>query len=177
MPLPPVEPSNTQRYWVDYTVAGHGHTLQMRTTDTVLDADAGATMAAFFAALTSQLLVLTIDGFRKAEINSNISFPVVWPGDDTYGAGAGDPYQSAHFMDFVGKGSGGRRVRASVFGVALEQFGGDYRMSAAESTVVADTIAVLTSDVEMWLDIGLNNPVWHNYANMGVNAYWRNKIR
>jgi hypothetical protein len=29
----------------------------------------------------------------------------------------------------------------------------------------------------MFLDIDFTVPVWKNYANVGVNAYWRNKIR
>lgn len=175
--MPPISPDNTQRFWVDYTVAGYGHTLMCRAGSTVVASDAGATIAAFFAALDSQIVLLTIDGFRSAVPGSNISVPETWPGDATYGSGAGDPYQSAQYLDFVGRGSTGHRVRASVFGVINVQVGGDYRVSAAESSFVGDAIAALTSDGDIFLDVDYQVPIWHNYANCGVNAYWRNKIR
>jgi hypothetical protein len=80
-------------------------------------------------------------------------------------------------MDFVGRGATGHRVRVAVFGCIIADYGGDYRLTGAESALVGNAIAELTSDVDIFNDIDYENPVWHNYANLGVNAYWRNKIR
>jgi hypothetical protein len=175
--MPPISPDNTQRFWVDYTVAGFQHTLLCRAGSTVLAADAGATIAAFLAAIESSFYLITIDGFRRAAPGSNVSNPEVWPGASTYGDGAGTPKDSAHYMDFVGRGATGHRVRVAVFGAIISDFGGDYRLSGSESALVANAVAELTSDSEIFLDVDYEIPIWKNYANLGVNAYWRNKIR
>jgi hypothetical protein len=77
----------------------------------------------------------------------------------------------------VGRGPTGRRVRVALFGAVIEQFGDDFRISGSENALVADAIAVLTSDGDIFLDVEYEVPVWHNYINLGSNAYWRNKIR
>jgi hypothetical protein len=64
-----------------------------------------------------------------------------------------------------------------VFGANFTTLGDDYRASVGESAFVADAIAELTSDAQMFWTVGGNVPVWNSYANIGTNAYWRNKIR
>jgi len=175
--MPPISPDNTQRFWVDYTVATKGHSLMCRAGSTVVASDAGATMAAFIDALATQFYLITIDGFRSAAPGTNISVPETWPGDATYGSGAGDPKDSASYYDFVGRGSTGHRVRVALFGAKNASVGGDYRVTGAEQSEVTAALAALTSDGDIFLDIDYEVPVWHPYANCGVNAYWRNKIR
>jgi hypothetical protein len=175
--MPPISPDNTQRFFVDYTVAGFQHTLLCRAGSTVTAADAGATIAALFAAFDSAIYVATIDGFRSAAPGTNVTVPEVWPGDPSYGVGAGVPANSAQYYDMIGRGAAGHRVRVALFGAILVTDGGDYRMSSAEDALVANAIAVLTSDGDIFLDINYDVPVWKPYINLGVNAYWRNKIR
>ena len=175
--MAPINPNNTQRFFVDYTTCGEAHTLLCRAGSTVTAADAGATIAAFLATLDSQLRLVTITGFRSAAPGTNITVPETWPGDATYGDGAGSHFETAQYLDFVGRGSTGHRVRVAVFGAINSHVGDDYRMTSAESTVVADALAALTSDGDIFLDVDYQVPVWHTYANLGVNAYWRNKVR
>lgn len=175
--MPPISPSNTYRWFVDYTVAGYQHTVMMRSNSTVVATDAGATMAALFAAFDSAIYLTTIDGFRSAVSGTNVTNAEVWPGDASYGVGAGVPANSAQYYDMVGRGPAGHRVRVALFGAILVTDGGDYRMSSSEDALVANALAVLTSDVDMFLDVNYDNPVWKPYINLGVNAYWRNKIR
>jgi hypothetical protein len=148
-----------------------------RAGSTVIAADAGATMAAVFAAASSGMRLQTIDGFRSALPGTNISVPEVWPGAASYGSGAGTPYESAQYWDFVGRGSTGHRVRVALFGAIGVTAGGDYRISVGELSNIAAVLAELTSDGDIFLDIDYQVPVWHQYADSGVNAYWRNKIR
>lgn len=175
--MPPISPDNTQRFWVDYTTCGYSHTVMMRAGSTVEASDAGATMAALFAALTSQFRLQTITGFRSAAPGSNISVPEIWPGDATYGSGAGTAYETAQFLDFVGRGPTGHRVRVALFGCIGVSAGGDYRITPSEVSVIGDALDVLVSDGDMFLDVDYQVPVWHQYANSGGNAYWRNKVR
>ena len=175
--MPPTAPDNTPRYFVDYTVCGFQHTLMCRVDSTVVAADVGATIDALFTAFDSSIFATTIDDFRFADAGSGVSNPVTWPGASGYGSGAGEPANTADYYDMIGRGPTGKRVRVAIFGATITTFGGDYRISGAENALVASAIAVLTSDVQMFLDIEFNNPVWKNYINIGTNAYWRNKVR
>lgn len=175
--MAPISPDNTQRFFLDYTVCGYPHTHLCRAGSTVTASDAGATIAAFFAALTSQFRLITVLGFRSAAPGTNITVPETWPGAATYGSGAGSPFETAQFLDFVGRGSTGHRVRASIFGCSGTNAGGDFRITPAEVSAIGDALDVLLSDGDIYLDIDYEVPVWHEYANSGQNAYWRNKIR
>ncbi len=177
MPLAPISPDNTQRFWVDYTVCGYQHTIQMRAGSTVEASDASAQMAALFAVFDSSLYECAIDGFRSAAPGTSISVPETWTGDASYGSGAGSPHKTAWYYGLIGRGPTGRKVRVYLFGAILEDYGGDYRISSAENALVGDAITALTSDGDMWLDVDYQVPVWHTYINVGPNAYWRNKIR
>jgi len=175
--MAPISPDNTQRFFLDYTTCGYQHTLLCRAGSTVEASDAGGTIAAFLDAIDAEFRLLTIDGFRSAAPGTNITVPEVWPGAATYGAGAGQAFESAHYMDFVGRGPTGHRVRVAVFGMVNASAGSDYRLTAAENALVSAAIAELTSDAQIFVDIDYEVPIWHAYANVGVNAYWRNKIR
>lgn len=175
--MAPLSPDNTQRFYLDYSTCGFDHTLLCRAGSTVVAADAGATIAAFLDAIGGNFRLITVTGFRSSAPGTNLSFSEVWPGAATYGSGAGLAYETAQYWDFVGRGSTGRRVRVSVFG-AIGYFGGtDYRITPAEAPDITDGLAALTSDGDIFLDIDYQVPIWHNYVDSGVNAYWRNKIR
>lgn len=175
--MAPMDPNNTQRFWVDYTTCGFGHTLLCRAGSTVTASDAGGIIGAFLAAFSGDIYQLTIDGFRSANPGSNISVPQIWPGASTYGSGAGPKNATANFYDFIGRGATGKRVRTGVFGAKTTVTNEDYRISVGEQAFVADCLAALTADADIFLDIDYEVPVWKNYCNSGTNAYWRNKIR
>jgi len=175
--MAPTSPDNTARAWLDYTVAGQAHSQQMRVGVGVSDADVITAFDAAWTEMDSQLLECTITGLRRAAAGTNVSFPVTWTGPASYGSGAGDPYQSANYYDFIGRGVTGKRCRVSWFGTILSQFGGDYRLVSSESTIVADTITALQANASCFLDITGSLVAWHPYADVGVNAYWRNQIR
>lgn len=149
----------------------------MRCEGTTTDTDASATIGAFLTAISSQINELTVVGFRFRQAGHHVALPATWSGDATYGSGAGDPYQSAAYLDFVGRDEDGVRVRVAVFGCINVQLGGDYRALSSESSYIADAIAELTSDGNMFWTVNGKIPSWNPYSNLGVNAYWRNKIR
>jgi hypothetical protein len=169
--------NNTRRWWLDYSTCGHGHTLLMRSSDPVDAAEASAAIGSFLGDLSTQLREITITGFRTAAKGSDVSLPATWGGAATYGSGTGSEFESAQYLDFVGRDEAGRRVRVAVFGVVYSEVGNNYRVTTAESTAVVDALADLVGDPECFLTISELNPVWHTYANVGQNAYWRNKIR
>lgn len=175
--MAPISPNNTQRFWVDYTVAGAQHTLLCRAGSTVTASDAGGIIAAYLAAFSGDIYQTTIDGFRSAAPGSDISVPQTWPGASTYGSGVGPKYASAQYYDFVGRGATGHRVRIAQFGAKSLIGGDDFRISVGESAFVADVLAALTADGDIFLDVDYEVPVWKSYCNSGTNAYWRNKLR
>lgn len=175
--MAPLPIDNTRRWWLDYSVCTKEHSLLMRSIDTVDAVQASDAIDAFLTALNSQLRLVTVLGLRMAPKSSSISAPAVWSGAATYGSGAGSPFESANFIDFLGRTSGGRRARAGMFGAINAQVGGDYRVTNAESTFVGDALTALAADPDCFQAIDDFAPTWYQYANIGASAYWRNKIR
>lgn len=171
-------PSNTTGVvFVDYTVGGEEHTIQCRYSASGSAAGAMTVIADFLAALTSVLETITITGARHRPAGSTITLPMVWTGAATYGSGVATRAQSAWYYDFIGRSPDGRRVRMSVFGAnAMTDIAeGDYRIPIVGAFIGAK--AVLDAAPDDAVTISGDTPVWYTYANTGVNAYWRNRIR
>lgn len=173
----PLPPNNSARYFLDYSCMGYGHVLQMRVDGAVTDSDASGILSAFLTVLDPVLYLITVDGFRFSQAGWTHSIPAVWSGDASFGTGGDAPALTAQYISFVGRDTDGYRARVEVFGSQLTSYGGDYRLSSSESTVVADAIAAMTADASMFWTVNQEVPIWHTYANLGINAYWRNKIR
>lgn len=175
--MAPLPFNNTNVLFVDYSVSGFTHTLQCRFDGDDTGADAMTTVTAFWEALSPQMYDMTVEGARVQLLGTDVSFDVVWSGATGYGDGGGEPFQSALFVDFIGRSPGGRRVRASTFGFKGYVPGDNYRAVPGENAQVDDVVELLQSSGAAFLAIDGTVPVWKNYANTGINAYWRNKIR
>lgn len=175
--MSPLPPGNTDRYFLDYTTAGFQHTMEMRADGSGDPAGAEAAFDAVLSELTSQVFLVTIDSFRFQLAGNNFSTLLTWGGPATYGSGAGTPSASANYVSAIGRSTLGHRVKFTLFGMVNATLGGDYRMSPGETSVVGAVLAALVADPLYWLAIDGTVPNWHNYLNVGVNAYWRNKIR
>jgi hypothetical protein len=128
-------------------------------------------------ALGTSIYTITILAARVQLAGTNVTFTTPWIESPTYGSGTCPPEQSAQFYDFVGRTTGGRRVRVSIFGAATLSFGNNYRATAGENTAIDAAVAFLAGVEGTFLAIDGLQPTWLAYANSGVNAYWRNKIR
>lgn len=173
-------PSNsTAVVYLDYSVDGENHTLQMRRNETASNDDVMAVMDAFLLAISTQVDQITIIGARARDAGGIVTYPLTWPGDPAYGSGTGFHYQSANYADFVGRSIGGRRARVAVFGwkVQADVTNEDYRLTATENASVAAALAVLEAGSGTPVAIDGDPVNWQQYANLGVNAYWRNHIR
>jgi len=173
-------PSNTTAVlFVDYTVCGEGHTLQLRYGTGATFSTAMTVVDNLLTAMASLLRLITITGARVRDLGSNVTYPVTWSGSATYGSGAGTHNESAYYFDFIGRSVDGRRVRIAIFGAVSDYDGtnNDFRLNTAESTPVANAFAALTGGSDVPVSISGLVVSWHTYANMGANAYWRNRIR
>jgi hypothetical protein len=174
--MAPLPPTTTKRWFLDYSVGGVDHTLMMRSSANVTAAEAVTAISGFLAQLAPVLYEITVTGFRVAELNSNVTNPVVWTGNATYGSGAAPENSIPNFISFIGRSAGGRRARVFVFGFKLN-YPSNYRFEAGENADVDDARAQLDAYANRWLTIDTLDAVWNAYANTGVNAYWQRQIR
>lgn len=174
--MAPLPHNNTPIYFVDYSVGGETHTMEVRAAAPVSPSTFGTNMNAFLDAIDALFNQITILGVRFQAAGTNFSNPVVTGIEgNVYGSGAGTDDQVPIALNFVGRSSGGRRVRLMVFGFKFGLSG--YRLSSVESPEVASGVALLNSTPNMFLAIDGVDPVWYPYANSLVNAYWQRKVR
>jgi hypothetical protein len=174
--MAPLPPENTPRFKIFYTVGGRQHVQQVRTG--VMSPSAfGTLMDEYYTELDGSIYETTIDDVQFAADGSNI-FNSVTTGieNNTYGTGtAGVEGEDAYFYDFIGRSSGGRRVRFTQFGA--KALGSDYRFSTGDDPNLDDALAVIDGATSAFVAIDGVTAVWKSYINAGVNAYWQRNIR
>jgi len=175
--MPPTPPNTTDRYFLDYSTCGHDHTLIMRVETSIDETAASTKLDAFLGAMPSLFHQITIIGLRFQEAGTNISLPRTWSGATTYGGSGGQEYETAQFLDFVGRGLDGTRVRVAVFGCTFSEQGNNFRVTRVEQAEVGDAIDILNADLDYFQCVTGSQAVYYDYANSGQNAYWRNRIR
>lgn len=174
--MAPLNPNNTERYKVFYTAAGVAHNQEIRT-DGVSPSALGAKLDEYYTELGDAIYETTIDDVQFAAQGSDI-FNSVNAGvaGNTYGSG--DPAvvgEVPYFYSFIGRSTGGRRVRFFQFGA--KGLGGDYRFPAGENALLDAARGVIDGATNIWLAIDGITPVWKSYINAGVNAYWQRNVR
>ncbi len=177
--MAPIPSNNTGCLFVIYQVCGEDHTMLIRYTATGTVSNAMAVAHLVFSAVGAISREITIIQALHRLINTNVTFPITWAGDPTYGSGAGTHDETAYFMDFVGRTNLGSRARISVFGFPFSKdgTGHDFRLLEGEDSTVAAVLAVLDAASLAGCAVDGELAVWHRYANVGTNAYWRNRIR
>jgi hypothetical protein len=174
--MAPLDPHNTAYYTVFYTVQGNQHSFRIRVAPTVAPSDIGPEIEQLFGNLDDNLYATTIDYVTFTPKDSTVSTPVTTSADgQTYGSGAGTTLTEPQYIDFVGRSSGGRRVRFTIFG--LTDLGGDFRIGATEFASVTAVLAQLGDAEGTFLAVDGLQPIWKQYANTGLNSYWQRQQR
>lgn len=176
--MAPLPSNNTAVYFLDYEVESHQHTIQARFGSGGSVNDAAAFLDAFLTAFGTNIYLLTIIGARVRDVGSDVTYPVTWDGAATYGSSTEGEYASAQYIDFIGRSIDGRRCRIAVFGVKgiVDTGQKDFRLASGVAYVGA-ALAVLEASSDVPVSISGEPVNWHQYANTGINAYWRNHIR
>jgi len=172
--MAPLPPSNTARYKFHYTITSYSHTTQLRTN--VSPAVAGLVFSNIVTALTAECYLSVLDYVEFAANGSNI-FNIVTTGYEamTWGTGAPLPTQVGDYYDFIGRSTGGRRTRVTIFGAKNK--GINFRFTAGENASIDAAIAQLVaSSANLYAIDGLS-AVWKTYANGGTNAHWQKEVR
>lgn len=177
--MAPLPSNNTGVLFLDYTTCTVEHTVQIRYASASSVGAAMTLLDDLLTSLVSGLTKLEVIGARHRAVGANVTFPIAWTGAASYGTVVGPRYKGAAYLDFVGRGITGRRLRIAIFGPGdfFDTANEDYRFTVADSAVVAAAVAVLEAGSAVPVDISGSEVTWNQYANTGVNAYWRNKIR
>lgn len=166
--------SNTARFRFHYTTVGENHTVQFRSASS--PAVMGILFQQLLTALGASIFVVTVNTVDWAPSGSDIFNPVTTGIEGTsYGVGAGATFNAPWAVTFVGRTSGGRRVRAAIFGMST--IAGNYRFAPGESAQVDAAINVLQGAGSNIVGIDGVVPVWYDYANVQVNDHWVKIIR
>jgi len=175
MPLPELLPSNTPRFRVNYTTANHNHSFQIRSAAS--PAVIGTHIQNFLITLTPLLHALVVNDVVWAPAGSDVFNPVV-TGAEGYSVGGGVPAaQSLEplALNFIGRTSGGRRVRRAVFGA--KGGAGNFRYSPGEEGNIDNAVAVLQAAGSTLLGIDGIAPIWKEYVNVKYFDHWVKEIR
>jgi hypothetical protein len=133
-------------------------------------------MDILFTALSPILYATVIDKVEYAPSGSNIFNPVSSGIEgNTYGSGAGSTAVAPYYYDFIGRSSGGRRVRFAIFGATI--LGLDYRFQPGEDANIDAAVLVPQASALDFIAIDNIKPTWYSYVNGGVNAYYQRKNR
>lgn len=170
--MAPLNPNNTQRFWLRYTSKLVEHELEFRLNETKTAAD-GATAATALANALKTFLP-TADSFlslRRSAPGSNLSFPVAFtPIAGTNSTAAADD-NIPSFLSIVGRSALGRRVRMTVFS-PYDYNDPNYRINRSESGGIDAWLDVVEDPSYGFVAVDDVNVIWNQYGNVGYNAYW-----
>lgn len=168
-------PSNTPRFRAFYTTVGHQHSLQVRSPYS--PAALGGFLINYFNAFGVTCAGAVLDYVDFAPAGSDIFNPVTTgiEGHVFTGGTVLSNEVAAWEYNFIGRTSGGRRVRYSRFGALF--LGVDYRIVAGESSPIDAVVAALQAAGSNLLGIDGLTPVWKSYADCGVNDHWVKALR
>jgi len=175
--MAPLPPNSTNRLFVDYETCGVEHTSMIRWDPGNTYVDAQVEWNDVVEAVDALLYQVTITGCRVSLAGTDVSFPVEWVQQATYGGGPGPRPMGANMLNFIGRSEAGHRAAFELFGCINESDGTRFRTLAASNADVAAALVELRAAEGTALAIDGTQPVWKDYVNIGPNAYWRNKIR
>lgn len=178
MPVVALPPSNTPRWWLDYTVNGDPHSLMMRATSIKTDAQVATVYADLLALFTtSDIYAIAVTGMRKAAEGSDVTLPATYAETTAFGTGtAVDNDNRAKTFSFTGRSDDGHKVKLFIFG-CKPTANGDYRIQVGESSTIDDVVTYLNNLNGFFNSISGGHPIWNAYGNTGWNDHWIKKAR
>ena len=177
--MAPINPNFTARALMDYATTNALHTLMVRYDENISTAtDALGNIAALLTAIDGLLTTLTIGSCKFYDASSDISQPVAWPGDPTYGSGSEAAASTPLEMRFMARGGDGRRVHWSIYGTNIT-VPGNYRIARGDNADVAAGIDSIEASFgnAVFLTITGNVPVMYQFVDVNFNSYWERQRR
>lgn len=161
MALPPLPASNTKRYFVGVLAGVLQHHIQVRTSDTVTDAQMVTKLSSDFGLL---LPVMFNDAqFNTLDVavkNSDVRNPVTgWSALIGQVAGGQPDNDEPLTLCARGRSSDGRKTRLFLWGMQFTR-PNDWEFIPGGATVYATFLTRLASDNQVYLSISGLLPVW-----------------
>jgi hypothetical protein len=175
--MAPLPVNSTNRLWVRKVGVTGTHEIMFRGQPGSDQVDLAGVASDFLNATKG--LVYEGDIWTSARYSasgSDLSFPVGWTPIAGANGSAYDGRNQPFFVDWVGRGPDGRRVRWSIQGAVPFQ-DSNYRAVQGENAGVDAGIASLNSAVSILATIGGTPPFVYGYADVGYNAYQQRKRR
>jgi hypothetical protein len=177
--MAPLPTNGTPRVWVEYNDGQNDHKLMVRYAASGPSVEEVLLMiASIWGALDPNWFAVTILGARAASSGSDISFPVPWPGDPSYGTGAMPANRAPLELRFLGRDDSGRKVSWSFYGgdfVVPDTFRFPYSVGGSVADVI-DSIAAATASFAFFT-INLQAPQIYQFADVNYNSYWERQSR
>lgn len=173
-----LSPSNTARYWLDYSDGANEHSMMFRAVSPASQATVKSQIDTFLTQLDTVLYLITILGMRFSLVGSNVTNPTTWTGAATYGTGTMPISNAPRELRFIGRSPDGRRNSVSVYG-----FDGatpdTYRITSASNPVIEAAILALSNAaaVGVGATISGQTPIYKAYASFNFNSYWEKEAR
>lgn len=176
--MAPLPPSATARARIQYSTCGIVHTVQIRFKEPATADDVYGQFTAYVVAISPLVYASQSLGMDVAADESDFFFPYEDFEPIGWGSGGeGTRDKGADYVDIVGRGGSGHRVRLAMFGAQITTDENKYRATEGDSAAVAGALSIVRGQSAIFIDINGFKPSWKGYANLGTNAYWRNKIR
>lgn len=175
--MAPLPANSTPRAFIEYTVGGQEHVLEIRLAPGSVSGDASSAFGLLAPEMANFLHTSdAVTGVRFSQAGSNLSFPVAVTAVPGIQAVAPDPDHKPNFVSFTGRSSDGRRVRATMFTQYIDLSTVGYRDNTPSGDTLALMNAITGNELSARTISGLV-PVWNTYVNYGANAYYQRKAR
>lgn len=169
-------PDNTPRYYVDYVCLATNHTAIVRAAAPLSPSAFGALYGTFLTASGNLFFSSQVTLVRWSAAGSNVTNPVTTGIEGTtYGTGTGTADSVPVSLNFIGRSSGGKRVRIEIFSYSGPF--STFRLTGVESPAVQNMVNTMNGSSNGFLSIDGLKPLWYSYANVSVNAYWQRAKR
>lgn len=169
--------NNTRRYFFHYGTSQHNHTMAIRTSDFVSEADVIAAVAALVFNATTLFSLCVGIGADIQEAGDTFSVPSSngdWA-DMSWGSGGASLETDSRCFNFQGRTPGGHKSRLGIFGYKDDV--SEYRLTEGESIIVGPCIATLNGSPGVFVGIDGLAPNWYGYGNIKANDYWVRQAR
>jgi len=176
MPLAPLDPNNTARFFLDYSCSGKDHTAIVRFSGATSPSDFGSTMNALLNTIASHLYQITILGGPFSAKGSDVALPVTSGVEgNTYGSTDAIPQVIPYYLRFQGRSAGGRRCSFELYTTKFSD--ANFRVTSGESSDVGDAVDILNGEPSLFCGIDGESVTWYPYVNIKASSYWTRQIR
>lgn len=177
MTLPPLPPTTTSRYRLNYTANGLAHSIVVHNPTGTSQATALSNATALANLLKP--LVFTDTVFQSvdwADLGSDVFNPLGTLNIAGTFTGNGQPVGRPWYYGFVGRSPSGRKTRFFLFGVPIPN-DANFRITTSELASIATAVTALNSGTGGIMCIDASQPVWKPYINVGTHDHYVKRIR